>query len=197
MDFKAANELADRFIREESESIYQQLVKMCIPYLLFVKDRFGFFCVTARDVVNELASDAVFDAITAKSKRNLPFTICLQNTFRDCCRKRIRIIREHAKEGFLTKCEIRNPPTVIGVGPRRPSVELQVQREEEKQLFRDELERHGPFSRKLIYQRMRGSTFPEMVRIFETPFNECKNIYWHDINNIRDELRQRYVEEEN
>lgn len=192
MDFKLANEMADKISRGDHDYLYHELVSSCASYLLFLRQRFGFYCIPVSEVEDELAADAVSDAIMVKGDRNLPFTICLHNTFRDCCRRRLRSIRERDKDSIMEQCEIRASATIIGVGPKRPSAEIQIQRREEKELFLDELENHDPFSKLLIYQRMRGSTFPEMMIIFDSTLNECKRVYWHDFNHIRDTLRRKY-----
>lgn len=196
MDFKVANEIADQIGQGENSGLHEQLVSMCIPYLLYVRQQFGFYQISKNDVVEELAADAVADSIMAKEYKKLPFTICLQNAFRDCCRKRYRILREHAKEDLMAKCEIQIPPAIIGVGPRRPLPEIQAQRNEEREIFHNELKKHEKFSKALIYQRMRRSTYKEMASIFNTTLNECKRVFWRNFNQIRNNLQQRYVKEE-
>lgn len=196
MDFKLANQLAGRISQGENSGLHEQLVSMCTPYLLYVKQQFGFYQISKKDVVEELAADAVADSIMVKEYRRLPFTICLQNAFRNCCRKRCRILREHAKEDVVAKCETRNPPSAIGVGPSRPSPEIQAQRNEEKEIFHNELKKHKKFSKTIIYERMRHSTYKEMAIIFNRTLNECKRVFWSNFNEIRSNLRQRYVKEE-
>jgi len=196
MDFELANSIANRVSQGENSGLYQQLVQMCIPYCLYLKQKLGFYQILQKDVAKELAADGVSDAIMVKENRGLPFVICLHNTFRDRCREMCRIIREHSQKDIANKCDVQNPPNVIGVGPRRPSPPIQAARNEEKKIFRTELEKHGKFSKTLIYQRMRCLTYKEMAAIFDTTINECKRVFWHDFNLIRNKLRQRYVKEE-
>ena len=196
MDFEHANQLADRISQGENSGLYEQLVRECVPYCLYLKQKLGFHQILQKDVAKELAADGVSDAIMIKENRGLPFVICLHNTFRDRCREMCRIVRERSKENITTKCDIQNPPPVIGVGPRRPSLPTQAARKEEKEIFRTELEKHEKFSKALIYQRMRCLTYKEMAAIFDTTINECKRVFWHDLNLIRNKLRQRYVKEE-
>ena len=44
---------------------------------------------------------------------------------------------------------------------------------------------HDPFSKQVVYQKSRGSTYPDMSDIFKTTLNECKRVYWHDIDVLR------------
>jgi hypothetical protein len=191
MDFPHANEIADRISRGENGGLHKQLVLMCTPYLLCLRVRFGFWRISAREVRDELAAGAVSDSIIAKSQKNISFLICLHNSFRDCCRQRNKSNREQDTGFVLKQCAITDPPFIIGVGPRRSSLDAQVQQDEERQLLRDELQRHDPFSINLIYEKMRGATIPEMAESFNTPYNECKRVYWHDFNSIRASFRQR------
>ncbi len=196
MDFEQANSIADRISQGENSGLYEQLVRECVPYCLYLKQKLGFHQILDKEVAKEFAADAVSDAIMVKENRGLPFAICLHNTFRDRCREMCRIVRERSKENITTKCDIQNPPPVIGVGPRRPSPLIQAEKNEERDLFRNELEHHEKFSKTLIYQRMRCLTYKEMAAIFDTTINECKRVFWHDFNVIRDKLRQHYVKNE-
>ncbi len=196
MDFEQANSIADRISKGENSGLYEQRVRECVPYCLYLKQKLGFHQILDKEVAKEFAADAVSDAIMVKGNRGLPFAICLHNTFRDRCREIYRIIREHSQKDIANKCDIQNPPNVIGAGPKRPSPPIQTEINEERDLFRNELEHHEKFSKTLIYQRMRCLTYKEMAAIFDTTINECKRVFWHDFNIIRDKLRQHYVKDE-
>jgi len=196
MDFEQANSIADRISKGENSGLYEQLVRECVPYCLYLKQKLGFYQILQKDVAKEFAADAVSDAIMVKENRGLPFAICLHNTFRDRCREIYRSIRERSKEDILKKCEVQNPLLFIRVGTKETSPPIQAERNEERDLFRNELEHHEKFSKTLIYQRMRCLTYKEMAAIFDTTINECKRVFWHDFNIIRDKLRQHYVKDE-
>lgn len=196
MNFEFANQCAERISKGENTGLFERLVSECTSYLLRLRIRFGFHQIHIQDVIHELAADAVTDSITDKKRGNLPFAICLCNAFRDVCRQRYRIIREHSKENIIAACDIKDPPPVIGVGPKRPSSEIQAQRNEEKEIFQKELENHEKFSKKVVYERMRCSTYKEMAEVFGETLNECKRVYWHNFNIIREKLRWRYVKDE-
>ena len=188
MDFDLANQYAEEIGQSKNEHRYEELVEMCTPYLLSIRKRFGFCNISLKEAVDELASDAVSDAIIAKQRRKLPFTLCLQNTFRDICRKRIRITREHDTGKIIDKCDINLPRLLVGTGSQPHSPLAQSQDNELVELANKILKNHDPFSKKVVYQKTRGSTYPEMSNIFKTTLNECKKVYWHDINDIRKKL---------
>lgn len=196
MDFEQVNSIADRISKGENSGLYEQLVRECVPYCLYLKQKLGFLQILDTEVAREFAADAVSDAIIVKENRGLPFAICLHNTFRDRCRQIYRSIRERAREDILKICEVQNPPSTIGTGPKKPSPPIQAERNEEKELFRNELENHEKFSKTLIYQRMRCLAYKEMAAIFDTTINECKRVFWHDFNAIKNKLRHRYVKDE-
>ena len=125
----------------------------------------------------------------AQERRNLPFTICLHNAFRDCCRRRLRSIREQDIRGMINKCDIRSLPKVIGLGPPRKTAEDQVEDDEIVELARNILKNHDRFSRQVVYQKTRGSTYPEMAVIFGKVLDECKRVYWHDIDHLRSKIK--------
>ncbi len=191
-DYNLANNYAEQIGQGGNAELYPKLTNMCTSYFLCLRKRFGFYCIPVREVILELAADAVSDAIMAQGKRNLPFTICLQNSFRDCCRQRVRSIREQTAGDFVEQCDIAHAPLSIGLGARVPSAEVQVHSADEIQLVNEILNNHDPFSTKVIYQKNRGSTYPEMAGIFSTTVNECKRVYWHDIRHIRKQFGQNY-----
>ena len=187
MDFNLANQYAKEIGQSEDTHKHKKLVSMCVPYLLHLRIKLGFQCIPPREVKNELASDAVSDAIM-KENSNLPFSYRLHNTFRDICRKRVRITREHDSNEMIDQCDIRVPQLLMGTSTPPPSPPAQSQDNELIELANTILKEHDPFSKKVVYQKTRGSTYPEMSDIFETTLNECKRVYWHDVNDIRKKL---------
>ena len=192
MDYNLANSYAEQIKHGGGAELHQKLARMCTSYLLYLRKKLGFYCISELEIKSELAADAVSDAIMAQGRRNLPFTICLQNAFRDCCRERVRIIREQNTNDLIDKCDIAGLTLVVGMGTQSRSAETKVQNAEQVELANDILESHDRFSKKVIYQKMRGSTYPEMADIFNTTLNECKRVYWHDIHHIRKEFGQNY-----
>ena len=188
MDFDLANQYAEEISQGGNQERHRELVAMCVPYLLYLKKRFGFHCILRGEVKNELAADAVSDAIVDRQRRNLPFTLCLQNTFRDLCRKRVRITREHDSNNIIDKCDIKLPGLMVGVSTPYPSPPAKAQDNELIKLAKNILNDHEPFSKEVVYHKTRGSTYPEMGDVLKTTSNECKRIYWHDIDDIRKKL---------
>ena len=187
MDFNRANQYAAKIEQSGDAQQHEELVSMCIPYLLHLRTKLGFHSITRKEVKGELASDAVADAIIKKSGK-LPFSYCLHNTFRDLCRKRERITREHDSNEMISQCDIRIPRLLMGTGTPPASPPAQSQVNEIIELANSILADHDPLSKKMVYQKTRGSTYPEMSDIFETTSNECKRVYWHDVHVIREML---------
>lgn len=184
MDFKQANEYADQIAKTGDRELHNSLVSMCIPYLVHLRTKLGYCSISKREVRDELASDAVSDAIM-KDGNNKVFVYRLKNTFRDLCRIRIRIIREHDSNQRIAECDIRLPKLLMGTSTSPPSPPVQSQVNEIVKLANEILVNHDPFSRKVVLQKTRGATYPDMSDIFETTSNECKRVYWHDLNHIR------------
>ncbi len=189
MDYKLANQYAEQIKLGGSGKTLKKLVLMCIPRLRYWRRRLGFYRIPAEEIEQSLASEAVSDAIMAQERRNLPFTICLHNAFRDCCRERLRSIREQDVHGIIDKCDIRSRPNVIGIGPRRPSAEDQVEDDEIIELAYNVLRNHDRFSRQVVYQKTRGSTYPEMAEIFGKTLDKCKRVYWNDVDHLRSKIK--------
>lgn len=193
MDFEIVNNYAKQIKQGAGAELHQKLANMCTSYLLYLRKKLGFHCIPIKEITRELAIDAVSDAIMVQERRNLPFTICLHNTFRDRCRQRVRIIREQNTIGIMGECDIADSSLVIGMGTHAPSAETKVQNAEQIELANAILDNHDRFSKKVIYQKMKGSTYPEMADIFSSTLNECKRVYWHDITHIRKKFGQNYV----
>ena len=187
MDFDLANQYAKQIL-EGKDDQHQKLVRMCLPYLYSLRKRFGFYSISFKEIKNELAADAVSDAIMAQGRRKLPFSKCIQNSFRDICRKRIRVIREHDRNNIVSQCDIEGHRKLMCSGTKHPSPQIRAQEDDLVELVNNILENHDHFSKQIVYQKTRGSTYPEMVTIFKKELNECKRVYWHDINHIRNKL---------
>ena len=194
MDFDLANRYAEEISQGGNQERHKELVAMCVPYLLFLKKRFGFHCILRGEVKNELAADAVSDAIVDRQRRNLPFTLCLQNTFRDLCRKRVRITREHDTGNIIGQCDMILHGSLVGVSTPLPPPSAKAQDKELIKLTKTILRDHDSFSKKAVYHKIKGSTYPEMSDILKTTSDECKRVYWHDINDIRKKLNPNPLE---
>ena len=192
MDYNLANNYAEQIKQGGDAELHHNLTNMCTSYLLYLRKKLGFYCISEVEIKRELAGDAVSDAIMVQDRRRLPFTICLHNAFRDRCRQRIRIIREQNTNDLMDKCDIAGSPLVVGMGAHIPSAEAKVQNAEQIELANMILDSHDRFSKKVIYQKMKGSTYPEMADIFSITLNECKRVYWHDIIHIRKKFEQNY-----
>ena len=187
MDFDLANQYAKQIL-EGNDDQYQELVKMCLPYLYYLRKKMGFYRISLKEVKNELAADAVSDAIMAQRIRELPFSICIHNSFRDVCRERNRIIREHDTKNIVSQYDTEESRKVMGVGSGHPSPQVKARDNELVELANNILKIHDHFSKQVVYQKTSGSTYPDMAYIFSTTLNECKRVYWHDINHIREKL---------
>lgn len=188
MDFQRANQYADRIAKKGDSELYNSLVSMCTPYLLYLRIKLGFCIITEEEIKDELASDAVSDAIMKdcdKDCDNIPFVFRLKNTFRDVCRIRVRAIREQDSNQRIADCDIRVPKLLMGTGTPPPSPPVESQKNELVKLANELLANHDPFSRKVVIQKSRGATYPDMSDIFETTSNECKRVYWHDLLHVR------------
>ncbi len=184
MDFKQADQYAREIAKTGDMQLHKKLVSMCIPYLLHLRGKFGFLRISQEEIRSELASDAVSDAIM-KDCDNNPFVYRLKNTFRDVCRIRLRAIREHDSNQRIADCDIRVPKLLMGTGTPPPSPPVESQKNELVKLANEILANHDPFSRKVVIQKSRGATYPDMSDIFETTSNECKRVYWHDLLHIQ------------
>ena len=71
---------------------------------------------------------------------------------------------------------------------RFPSPPAWAQDKELVELAAAILKDHEELSKKVVYQKTRGSTYPEMADIFKAALNECKRVYWHDINDLRKKM---------
>ncbi len=187
MNFNLANHYAEE-INQGQEEMYQQLVSLCIPYFLYIRKKFGFPSISVEQVKKELAFDAVTDALIVKQNRSLPLGLCLQNSFRDVCRKRIRITREHDTGKIMEQCNIKIPGSLLGASSPEPLPPDKAENNEIVELTKNILEDHDPFSKKVVFQKTRGSTYPDMASIFSTTSNECKRVYWHDVYHLREKL---------
>ena len=195
MNFDLANQYAKEIL-EGRDVHHRELVKMCIPYLYHLRKKLGFHIISLAEIKKELATDAVSDAIMAQRRRRLPFTICVHNTFRDLCRQRIRILREHDTDNLFSQCDLVEPRKIFGGSKKRYlSPPVKAQDKELIELTENILKNHEELSKKVVYEKTRGSTYPEMAYVFDTELKDCKKIYWHDINDLREKLNPNPEEE--
>ena len=96
---------------------------------------------------------------------------------------------------IVSQCDIEESRKVMGGGTRYPSPQVKAQDNELVELAENILKNHDDLSKKVVYQKTRGSTYPEMVDIFSNTLNECKRVYWHDINDLRKKLNPNPEEE--
>jgi hypothetical protein len=196
VDSKHANDLANRISKGENSGLYETLVKMCIPYLLDVKEWFGFHDVSAKEVYSQLAADAVNNSIAEMKLRKLPFTARLQNDFRDLCRKKRYSMRKPIAEKLAEKCGLPTRPRILGADSRRPSPDIEAQRNEEVVMLQRELGNHGKASKTAICERMRGSPYAEIAQILDKKPQQCRALFWHDVHKIRDSIRDYLADDE-
>lgn len=187
MDFQRANQYVKLIIDRGDESLLPELISECLPYLYSIRARYGFFRIPQNEIRFDLAEGAVCDAMMRMRERNLSFFVCLPNSFRDRCRKRIKILREQNANDILSG----KLAALVEPNPEVASPEAQIQKNEILEKAREILDRHEPFSKEVVYQRMNGSTYTDLIRIFGKPLNECKRVYAHDLYHMKKEM-ERY-----
>ena len=193
--FKKADQFAEQFDQEISNDQLQDIILTCMPYFMYLRKAFGFLRIPTEDIKKEIAPLVINQAFLIQQRRKISFSYCLQNAFRDCCREQLRQLRERYAGNIISKCDICESREVVGSGTRYPSPELKVQEHELFELATNILKDHEDLSKKVVYQKTRGSTYPEMAAIFSTTLNECKRVYWHDINDLRKKLNPNPEEE--
>ena len=190
MDFQRVNACARLLLHPGNESLLPELIAECLPYLYSLRARFRYFRIPQDEVRLDLATDAVSDAMMRMREHNLPFCMCLQNAFRDRCRKRLKILREQSINDVLSG----NLAVLVKPSSQADSPEAQIQKDEIFEKAREILDHHEPFSQKVVYQRMDGLTYTELIELFSKPLNECKRVYGHDLYHMRKEM-ERYRED--
>lgn len=194
VDFDCAAELADRISKGENGQLHQQLLDMCIPYFVGVKTRFGFHRISYRDIVEELAADAITDTIFALGDRKLAFGVRLQNAFRKCCRQRYRCMRRPTSEELAKRCDL---PYVPGITGSRPAADGGVEPNEWIELVHQELQNHTKPSKTAIYERMRGSSYEEIAVILGKTAHRSRALFWGNVKQIRkNDALIRYMKDE-
>ena len=184
MDFERANQVATKILEEGKEELFPRLIAECLSYLYYLRAKLGFLRISLGEVKDDLAHDAVSDALLRMKERNLPFSRCLQNAFRDQCRQRIRILREQNVNDLMSgKLAI-----IFERHPEAASPEARVEQGEIVEKAREILDRHEPFSKQVVCQHMRGATYPELVERHNKSLNECKRVYAHDLYHMRKEM---------
>lgn len=191
MDFRVADELADRIIKGEAGDSYQILVEMCIPYLKSVKRRYRFFRVTDKIIRDELAAAAVADAIFKQQQLGRTFTVWLSNAFRDHCRRVNHDIYQEKLRQAIEDCEIPYPLRTIGACRENPPDQKAAENEALRSI-REELANHEEHSRTAVNERTRGLSYEEIATILDRTAVGCKTVFWHDIHLIRDSIGPRF-----
>lgn len=193
--FEDANELADQIGRGGNRGLHEELVQMCIPYLFGLRKRFGFRDISVETVRNELAKDAVSDGVALIKHRKLPFTLCLRNAFRDCCRERRKLARKPTVEELTKKCGISHVSPTSETHSEHLSPDAEAVKEERLALIGRELENHEPVSKRVVYEWMRGSPYKEIAPEFGKTDQQCRAVFQHDMNKIRENLRRHTADD--
>lgn len=194
--FKKADQFAEQFGQKISDEQLQELILICMPYFMYLRKSFCFFRIPIEDIKKEIAPSSINQAFLIQQRRKIPFSLCLQNAFRDCCRKQMRLLREHDADNIAIRCYIEKSQKLLDNSIGYPSPEVKAQENDLVELVDNILKKHSRFSKQVVYQKTRGSTYPEMADIFKTALNECKRIYWHDIYHIREKLNHNPKEKQ-
>lgn len=186
--FEKANQFAGQFGQKIGDNQLQELILTCMPYFMYLRKKSRYFRIPIEYIKKEIAPSAINQAFLIQQRRKIPFSYCLQNAFRDCCREQLRRLREHDTDNIVSQCDIEGHSKLMCGGTKHPSPQIKAQENELVELVDNILKNHNRFSKQVVYQKIRGSTYPEMADIFFTTMNECKRVYWHDIYHIRETL---------
>ena len=191
MDYELIDQCAER-MRKDDNKLRDELVSLCIPYLLHIRIKWGFQSIPVKEVKDELVSDAIAEAFIKQTKGSLRFSLRLRNTFRDLCRARVKILRQERNIDIADACGI-SPPSSAFRGNTQPgSPNAEPDQNEKIRLVKEILQNHDPFSKKVVYEKVRGSTYAEMADIFGTLWVECKRVYWRDLYHLRKKLNKKF-----
>ena len=172
---------------------FQNLLSACIPFFLSFRKKYGFSHIPVEDVKEELAAEAVNRAFIKHKMNDKRFSFYLINAFRDCCRERTRNTNPTRITSIIDKCGLQFTLN-IGRSKQPISSEVQAKRSEFVEQVCLILKDHPPFSKKLVFERTRGSTYPEMASIYRKSLNECKRVYEHDIYHIRKSINRDHYD---
>lgn len=186
--FKKADQFAEQFGQKISDEQLQELILTCMPYFMYLRKKFRYFRIPIEYIKKEIAPSAINQAFLIQQRRKIFFSYCLQNAFRDCCREQFRQLREHDTDNIVSQCDIEGHRKLMCGGTKPPSPQIKAQENDLAELVDNILKKHNRFSKQVVYQKTRGSTYPEMADIFKTALNECKRVYWHDIKHLRKKL---------
>jgi len=191
------NDLADHSLERISQGDdkqFQELLSACVPFFLSVRETYGFFHIPVENIKEGLAAEAINKAFINHKTKNRCFSFYLVNAFRDCCRDISRGETQERLAKIVKKCGLESASTFSHGTQPIPS-EVQAQRSEFVEQVCLILKDHPPFSKKLVFEKTRGSTYPEMADINHTSLNECKRVYQHDIYHIRKNISQDHHDE--
>ena len=189
--------LADHYLEricQGDDKQFKNLLSACIPFFLSFRKKYGFSHIPVDDVKEELAAEAVHRAFISHKINNKRFSFYLINAFRDCCRERTRIENSGRIDNIIDKCGLQFALNA-GRSKQPISSEVRAQRNEFVEQVFLILKDHPAFSKKLVFERTRGSTYPEMASIYRKSLNECKRVYEHDIYHIRKNINRDHYDE--
>jgi hypothetical protein len=181
VDFAHAAALAERIRRGENGALRQELLDLCLPYFSDLKTKWGFRWISHREV-EELASDAINDAIFTLAGGKAAFWMRLQNAFRKCCRQRNRWRRRPTVETLVQKSD---PARLVKITGSQPPTDTGSQHKELIELIHRELENHERTSKTAIYERMRGASYEEIATILSKDAHRSRALFWDDVKQIR------------
>ncbi len=195
MDYKKANQIAERIRNGENSVLYKELALMCTPYLLWVKKKYKFYCIPDDDAKRILVYEAVNDSIVP-IRKNKPFTICLQNAFRNCCRDWIKNYHHKKRAKIWAEFDFNDYETA-GYGGSKENLSPEVVASEGEMIkaLMEELMKDGQFSREVIFRRMSGDSYAEIAEAKKKTHSECKNVFWCNFDHLKKRLTRRFRKE--
>ena len=188
-----ADECLERVGQGDNEQ-FQNLLSACMPFFLYFRKKYGFSHIPVDEVKEVLAAEAINRAFIKHKMNDKRFSFYLINTFRDCCRERTRIGNQTRITDIIDKCGLQFALNA-GRSKQPISAEIQAERNEFVEQVHFILKDHPPFSKKLVFEKTRGSTFPEMASLYRKSLNECKRVHQHDIYHIRKNINRDHDDE--
>lgn len=195
MDYEKANQIADRIRNGENSKLYRELASMCTPYLLYIKKKFRFHRIPHQVAKDELVHDAVADSIVP-IRKGKPFTLCLQNAFRDCCRDWIKNYRHQKIAELWEEFSFDDFETTGYAGNKKfPLPDIVAAKCEMSKLLHEELMKDEPFSREVVFRRIGGDNYEEIAKDKDSTHRECKNTFWRNLDHLEKRMNHRFGKE--
>jgi len=178
-----------QILRAGSQHLLDELVAKCLPYLRYIRNRWGFRAIPEAET-GALALDGVHDAVMKHVESGRGFLDCLPNAFRKLCRqwmraRRIALVDEICLIIDDQRAELKTRPQP------QPDVADCAAVDEQVQLVVIEVGRQDRQCQMVIGHWSRGSSYKEIGQRLDLNPEQCKSIRNHNVAQIRERLRLR------